>query len=59
LPTNSEKTVVVNGKEEKPIRKKKLPLHVDWQKLAADKTAAREAEEAKAREQEKGAKADQ
>lgn len=29
--------IIVNGKEEKPIKKTKLPLDVDWQKIALEK----------------------
>jgi len=53
LPTNEKKkTVIVNGKEEAPIRKTALPLHVDWQEIAAQKTEEREEAEATAREEE-------
>lgn len=29
--------IIVNGKEEEPIKKTKLPLDVDWQKIALEK----------------------
>jgi len=35
--SEEEKKVIVNGKEEKPIPKTKLPLEVDWQELARKK----------------------
>ena len=35
MPTN--KKIIVNGKEEKPLKKKKLPPSVDWQALAREK----------------------
>jgi len=35
LPTN--KPIVINGKEEAPKPKFKLPLDVDWQKIAKEK----------------------
>ena len=54
MPTNEKKTVLVNGKEEKPIKKTKLPLDVDWQAIAkrkqaeaAEKAAAEKAKKAK------------
>jgi len=28
---------MVNGKDEAPIKKTKVPLHIDWQKLALEK----------------------
>jgi ribosomal protein L24E len=34
---SSNKKIVVNGKEEKPINKKKLPRDMDWQKIAKEK----------------------
>jgi len=34
---SSNKKIVVNGKEEKPIKKTKLPRDVDWQAIAKEK----------------------
>jgi len=33
------KKIIVNGKEEPPIKKTKLPLEIDWQKIAREKQA--------------------
>jgi len=33
----SEKPIIVNGKQELPKKKKKLPKDVDWQSLAREK----------------------
>jgi len=33
----SEKKVVVNGKEEEPIKKRKIPRDIDWQAVAKEK----------------------
>jgi hypothetical protein len=40
LPTNNNqngKKVLVNGKEEAPVNKTKLPPDVDWQAMAREK----------------------
>ena len=37
MSSNSKKKVAVNGAEETPIEKKKVPLDVDWQELARKK----------------------
>ena len=37
---SSNKKIVVNGKEEKPIKKRKLPRDIDWQALAKKKQEA-------------------
>ena len=34
---SSNKEVVVNGKNEKPIKKTKIPRDVDWQQIAKEK----------------------
>ena len=34
----SSNKIIVNGKEEKPIKKTKLPRDIDWQKLAKEKS---------------------
>lgn len=35
--SSNNKKIVVNGKEEKPIKKHKLPRLVDWQKIIKEK----------------------
>lgn len=42
---SDEEKVVVNGKEEKPIRKFKLPLGVKWEEIVREKLKEKEAEE--------------
>jgi len=34
---SSNKKIFVNGKEEKPIKKRKLPRDIDWQKIIKEK----------------------
>jgi hypothetical protein len=34
---SDEKKIFVNGKEEAPIKKTKLPLNVDWEKIVREK----------------------
>ena len=34
---SDEKKVMVNGVQEDPIRKVKLPLDIDWEKVAREK----------------------
>ena len=43
MPTNNngEKKVMVNGKEADPVKKKKLPVGVDWQALVLEKQKAK------------------
>lgn len=38
--SDTSKKIVVNGKEEAPIRKVKLPIEVDWQEIARKKEEA-------------------
>ena len=40
--SSNDKKIVVNGKEEKPIKKTKLPRDVDWQELAKKKQEVKE-----------------
>jgi ribosomal protein L24E len=35
---SSSKKLVINGKEEQPIKKKRVPRNVDWQAIAKKKT---------------------
>lgn len=43
--SSSEKKVVVNGNEEEPIKKTKVPRDVDWQKLVKAKQEEDDKEE--------------
>jgi len=43
--SNESKKVIVNGKEEAPKKKTKLPLDIDWQAIARKKQAVKEGQE--------------
>lgn len=34
---SSSKKLIINGKEAQPIKKKKVPRDIDWQKIAKEK----------------------
>jgi ribosomal protein L24E len=38
--SSNKKKIVVNGKEEEPIKKRKLPRDIDWQKIVKEKQEA-------------------